>query len=144
MEVETKMQEFDARSQAEVEESNTENAEQHTGGCKIATVEEAVGKGARWLALTAAAALGAEVSSADPPRPRTVGKMAQIPGGKFKIGGVSSHVVVGEVTVVSFQMDVTEVTLAAYREAVQAGVVPEPLSRALSTTREDKRCACFC
>jgi formylglycine-generating enzyme required for sulfatase activity len=59
--------------------------------------------------------------------------MAQIPGGKFKMGGVSSHVAVDkpvhEVTVASFQMDVTEVTLAAYREAVQAGVVPEPLSR---------------
>ena len=62
------------------------------------------------------------------------GSMVEIPGGKFKMGSDSDQAManerpVHEVTVATFQLDVTPVTVAAFRECVNASACEEPLGR---------------
>jgi formylglycine-generating enzyme required for sulfatase activity len=60
--------------------------------------------------------------------------MVQIPGGKFKMGTDSSEAMQNErpahdVTVAAFQLDVAPVSVAAYRECVNASACEEAVGR---------------
>ncbi len=74
-----------------------------------------------------------EAPASDPPRPATEATLVSIPGGTFSMGALDHDTDARdwerprhEVTISPFQLDRTEVTVAAFAEAVAAGVVSEP------------------
>ena len=74
-----------------------------------------------------------EAPAPDPPGPSSSAALVSIPGGTFPMGAVDRDPDARdwesprrEVTVATFRLDRTEVTVAAYAEAVAAGIVSEP------------------